>query len=92
VDYYDFEATFKEQIVAEKTLDPGDSGSLGVDVETMRAVGLGFAGSDSLSLFNRIEYVLADMPPAAVLPRAEQLNRGLLALGLTAAPLLLKTW
>jgi len=46
-------ATFRNQLVAGPMAAPGDSGSLGVDLER-RAVGLLFAGSDRTTVFNPI--------------------------------------
>jgi hypothetical protein len=49
---------FEDQIMASHMLDPGDSGSIAVSVETKAAVGLGFAGSETVSCFNKIGNVL----------------------------------
>lgn len=50
-------ALFTDQVVADRFSLPGDSGSLIVD-EDMRAVGLLFAGSHMLTVFNKISNVL----------------------------------
>ena len=50
-------ATFEDQIVTTPMASPGDSGSAGLD-ENSNVVGLLFAGSDSLTLFNKIDNVI----------------------------------
>ncbi len=50
-------ATFEHQLLTNDMSDPGDSGSLLVD-EQNRAVGLLFAGSDEVTVYNPIETVL----------------------------------
>jgi hypothetical protein len=48
------ECTFKNQIVVTPAiLSPGDSGSWVGEIDTFNTVGLGFAGSDTLSVVNR---------------------------------------
>jgi hypothetical protein len=47
-------ALFENQILTGDMSDPGDSGSLLVDAETHRAVGLLFAGSDQVTVYNPI--------------------------------------
>lgn len=64
---------FEDQIITGHTMDPGDSGSLLVSTATKRAVGLGFAGSDTLSCANKISNVLSMLnirlsPSGAVVP------------------------
>ena len=49
---------FDQQIVSGPMSQPGDSGSLLVDGDTQRAVGLLFAGSDQTTIYNPIEIVL----------------------------------
>ena len=51
--------TFKDQILTEKMLSPGDSGSPATyeDNGKERPAALGFAGSNIVSVFNRIENV-----------------------------------
>jgi len=51
--------TFEDQILTEKMLSPGDSGSPAAyeDDGKERPAALGFAGSDRVSVFNRIENV-----------------------------------
>lgn len=48
---------FSDQVVTELISQPGDSGSLILDQER-RAVGLLFAGSEKLTIFNRISNVM----------------------------------
>jgi hypothetical protein len=48
---------FSDQVVAEMASQPGDSGALILNPER-KAVGLLFAGSDKLTVFNRIGTVL----------------------------------
>ena len=54
------DAIFAEQVVTTQIAAPGDSGSLVVDEKT-RAVGLLSAGSDTVSVFARIDNVLAHL-------------------------------
>jgi len=51
-------ATFEDQLVAGAMSAGGDSGSLVVSVETAKAVGLLFAGSDTTTIFSPIQPVL----------------------------------
>jgi hypothetical protein len=44
--------TFKEQILTTKMMEPGDSGSPLFLIESNELIGLGFAGSDIVSVFN----------------------------------------
>ncbi|BAF58265.1 MAG: hypothetical protein HPY89_09930 [Pelotomaculum sp.] len=48
---------FSDQVVADMVSQPGDSGSLVVDQER-KVVGLLFAGSDKLTIFNRISNIM----------------------------------
>ncbi len=67
----------------------GDSGSKAVTTDTPYGItALGYAGSDSLSLWNRIDYVLESTPPTIV-SDPEKILRELLGLGVLVAPLLL---
>ena len=59
VDYGDASARFEDQIMTTPMSQPGDSGSLLVAGEALKAVGLLFAGSDQATLFNPIEHVQA---------------------------------
>ncbi|NOZ62100.1 MAG: hypothetical protein GXO74_10500 [Calditrichaeota bacterium] len=52
-------ATYENQIVASAMSNPGDSGSLVVDGSEPLAVGLLFAGSDTTTIVNPIDRVLA---------------------------------
>jgi hypothetical protein len=59
VDYYDGRtARFEDQIIATPMSQGGDSGSLVVAGDSLRAVGLLFAGSDQSTIFNPIQTVL----------------------------------
>lgn len=57
VNYGNRYATLEDQVVATPMASPGDSGSVGVD-ENDNVVGLLFAGSDQLTLFNKIDNVI----------------------------------
>jgi hypothetical protein len=67
-------AIFKDQILVQPALgQPGDSGSLVVDVSSKKAVGLLFAGSDTVTAVNKIENVLNLLnislsPPSVTVP------------------------
>jgi hypothetical protein len=58
VGYGDRTAQFAGQIVTTPMSSPGDSGSILVEVGGPRAVGLLFAGSDQVTLYNPIDEVL----------------------------------
>lgn len=53
-------AVFEHQILASAMSEPGDSGSLVLDMQN-RAVGLLFAGSSSITIMNPIETVLTSL-------------------------------
>ena len=57
VDYGNGSARFEDQIVTTPMSQPGDSGSLLVAGEALKAVGLLFAGSDQATLYNPIAHV-----------------------------------
>jgi hypothetical protein len=57
VDYGDGSARFEDQILTTPMSQPGDSGSLLVAGEALKAVGLLFAGSDQATLYNPIKHV-----------------------------------
>ncbi len=57
VDYGDASARFEDQIVTSPMSQPGDSGSLLVAGEALKAVGLLFAGSDQATIYNPISHV-----------------------------------
>jgi hypothetical protein len=57
VDYGDGSARFEDQIVTTPMSQPGDSGSLLVAGEALKAVALLFAGSDQATLYNPITHV-----------------------------------
>ena len=48
---------FENQAITTKLLEGGDSGSLIINTASRRAVGLGFAGSESISVFNKMSVV-----------------------------------
>lgn len=53
---------FKDQIITTKMLSPGDSGSaiFYEDGDSLRPAGLGFAGSDRISVLNTVQNVMAE--------------------------------
>jgi hypothetical protein len=51
---------FRDQVLCTRFTDEGDSGALVLNMD-VEAVGLHFAGSDSVSIFNRIDTVLATL-------------------------------
>ena len=51
-------ATFENQIVAGAMSQGGDSGSLVLAADSLKAVGLLFAGSDQTTVFSPIQLVL----------------------------------
>lgn len=57
VDYGHGSARFEDQIVSSPMSQPGDSGSLLVAGEALKAVGLLFAGSNQATLYNPISHV-----------------------------------
>lgn len=57
VDYGNGSARFEDQIVTSPMSQPGDSGSLLVAGEALKAVGLLFAGSDQATIYNPISHV-----------------------------------
>ncbi len=65
----DGDALFKDQIIVNSPLlSPGDSGSLVLNADSLRTVGLGFAGSESMSVINKASNVerlldIAIIPP-----------------------------
>lgn len=63
VDYEIFTLTFSDQVVTSFMMEPGDSGSLGLDMNN-NLWGLGFAGSNELSLYNKIGNVFGASPVA----------------------------
>jgi len=54
-------ARFEEQIVAGPMSAGGDSGSLVVDGDSQKAVGLLFAGSEQVTIMNSINFVLSEL-------------------------------
>ncbi len=54
-------ATFVGQVLTGNMSSPGDSGSLLVEAGTNRAVGLLFAGSDTVTVYNPISAVMAQL-------------------------------
>ena len=70
VEGYEFgEAIFEDTIISTFCGIPGDSGSIAVSTDTNAAVGLLFAGSDSLTCFNKMTNVVkllnVDIPKVA---------------------------
>lgn len=62
VQYGDQNLQFKDQMVTtSKLADPGDSGSLVVNSVTKNAVGLLFAGSNAITLVNKIQNVMSQL-------------------------------
>jgi len=65
----DGDCLFRDQIIVDSPLlSPGDSGSLVLSADTFRTVGLGFAGSESMSVINKASHVerlldIAIIPP-----------------------------
>ena len=78
------EVTFRNQIITEPMLSPGDSGSAILSGEMV--VGLGFAGSDSVSVANPIKTVFERLglslqgPPGPPIARPVPVAQGLQAL------------
>ena len=58
VDYGGKTATFEDQIITDYMSEGGDSGSLLLEADTMKAVGLLYAGSDQVTIYNTIQNVL----------------------------------
>lgn len=54
-------ATFENQLLTGNMSNPGDSGSLLVEERSRRAVGLLFAGSDRVTVYNPIAAVMAQL-------------------------------
>ncbi len=54
-------AYFENQILSGDMSEPGDSGSLLVEASSKRAVGLLFAGSDTVTVYNPISAVMAQL-------------------------------
>jgi len=61
VGYGDFSAQFTDQIVTSVCGIPGDSGSATLNKANNRMVGLLFAGSDSITIHNKIHNVLSQL-------------------------------
>jgi hypothetical protein len=86
------ECVFKNQIVITPAiLSPGDSGSWVGEIDTFNTVGLGFAGSDTLSVVNRaltVEELLGVeiIPPVPPLRLSSALGAwlGILGIGLVS--------
>lgn len=83
----DGDCLFKDQIIVDSPLlSPGDSGSLVLNADTLRTVGLGFAGSESMSIINKASHVenlldIAIVPPSP-LTMSIPLMLGIYAAGL----------
>ena len=65
VDYDGLQLPFTDQVITEHMMDGGDSGSLGLDMNK-NLWGLGFAGSDELTVFNKISNIAAIPAPTFV--------------------------
>jgi len=52
------EARFEDQLVTTPISEPGDSGSVVVDRDSLLAVGLLFAGSNQATILNPMQAVL----------------------------------
>jgi len=61
VEYDGKQLQFRDQVITEHMMDGGDSGSLGLDMNK-NLWGLGFAGSDELTVFNKISNVIQQIP------------------------------
>lgn len=84
------ELIFEDQIITSKIGDPGDSGSLVVDVATKNAVGLLFAGSEALTVVNKIHNVMDALnisvgPVVPAMPSYLYLALSFMPLGIVAA-------
>jgi len=65
----DGDCIFKDQIVVDSPLlSPGDSGSLVLNADSLQTVGLGFAGSESMSVINKASNVESLLGIAIVSP------------------------
>jgi len=86
-------AVFKDQIVTTRMASPGDSGSLLVDRASRKAVGLVFAGSDVVTVANRMSHVLRllniGLSPLQAAPRP--LPIPIASLAIATAPLIFTT-
>lgn len=54
-------ALFEHQFLTKDMSAPGDSGSLGVTQDGNQAIGLLFAGSDEVTVYNPIQYVIEQL-------------------------------
>lgn len=84
------ELIFEDQIITSHIGDPGDSGSAVLNADTGRIVGLLFAGSDTLTVVNKIENVLDSLnvslaPPIVDLSGIISILAGIAPLGLVAS-------
>lgn len=79
-------AVFRDQILTSRILEPGDSGSLLVS-EDNRAVGLGFAGSELVSVHNRIGHVVDLLSIGFGEEQKTPISVPVLTLGLVSLPL-----
>jgi len=91
VDYGLFTATFQDQVVTDFMGEPGDSGSAVCDTVGPNLVALLFAGSNYITVHNKIENVLSALvlppaeprpPVASIMPFVQALS-GLAMLGLS---------
>jgi hypothetical protein len=74
VQYGEFAATFEDQIVTTPMAEPGDSGSIVLNKQNNRAIGLLFAGSSTITILNKIQNVMSalDISIAGATPYAVQ--------------------
>jgi hypothetical protein len=90
---------FSDQIIIKPSMSkPGDSGSLIVESESKRAVGLLFAGSEAVTVANKIENVLAELnisltpsmeTPAPAIPRISWASIAMSAVPIAAVGLVI---
>jgi len=76
VDYDGKQLQFTDQVITTYMMDPGDSGSLGLDLNK-NLWGLGFAGSDELTVFNKISNLEVAPTPALQLDLHRLIGIGL---------------
>lgn len=82
VDYGQFSATFRHQIVSDFMASPGDSGSLTLESENYAAVGLIFSGSDYISVHNHMGDVVSSLLAARAVAGVSRLGLISLPVGL----------
>jgi hypothetical protein len=83
-------AVFEDQVIVEPAISsPGDSGSIAVNPETKRAIGLVFAGSDKVTVMNKASNVsrLLRVSFTPITPRPARPAEAALSLLASTAPL-----